>query len=237
MFSPVNVNVGPYPGLHATAPVAYGSVNPRPDAASIQRSSTAIGSGPLFGESVSSGSGDGSLFQPNMSPDVVTVAVQLDTKYFVGGDDSLYVHGGTMILLGPSSSSKKKSSRREAKLGCVHYGILGGNVKVKVDSPGDVTFATVLVGPTTFYRNKVTYAAVAVQNVTRVRLPTCVGVAVKPGTRYEIVYDTTTQAARLTSDTSVLPKTGTVGREVTVVVQASPHDTELICDIGRVVWS
>ena len=246
MFSPASsVATGRYPQLAASVSVNYGTVNPRPNPAGVQANATPLGSGPLFGESVSAGNADGSLFQPNTSPDVVTIAVKLDKGYFTKLD-SLYVPDGTLMLVAKQAKADTRSHlNRSRDLGVTHTGILSyikpGIVATTLEQTLDKIaklrcFPTVCVGPTTFFKNKVTYVAVAIQNVTRVSTIGTTGVSViqddpqlgQPGTLFYIGYESG-YAVLVTQKPSIA-----CARRVRVVVPVSHHERVALADVGTI---
>jgi hypothetical protein len=182
---PVLSNTG-YPTLAASDPPAYGVLNPRPDAGAIQANSSDVPSGGLFGEYVTSNA-DASLFQPNVAPDVVTVAIAVPHAYFGEGTTSLHVPQGTVVCLGPHVKQKtwhatlRSKSEDTGAIHSAHFGVFpgmrafdqwSGDQKTSyATSLANATMVTTIVGPTTIVRSstgttsKTAYVAVAVQNV------------------------------------------------------------------------
>ena len=246
MFSPASsAPTGRYPQLAASVSVNYGNVNPRPDPAGVQANATTLGSGPLFDESVSAGNADGSLFQPNTSPDVVTIAVKLDKGYFAEGD-SLYVPDGTLMLVAEhKKADTQRHHNRSRDLGVMHSGILSyikpGIVTEELVKKLNTTaharcFPTVCVGPTTFFKNKVTYVAVAIQNVTRVSTIGTNGASVienaqlgRPGTLFYIGYQLGYALLQQNKPTNI-----SCVRRVRVVVPVSRHERVALADVGTI---
>jgi len=191
-----------YPVLSADDPAPYGVLNPRPTAAQIQRQG--VGGlpehGPLFGE-YNDAQADSSLHQPNIAPDVVTVAVLVPPVYF-GGKSTLLIKGGEPILLvghkNRNASSCGKFNRRKDHVGCLHTCVINTSVenstvkghfeKEKNVAPG--IFGTFTVGPVTVTSGKVAHIAVCVQNVTHVVtdcIDTGATTTIKPATRMCLV--------------------------------------------------
>ena len=180
---PVLSNTG-YPTLTATDPPAYGPLNPRPAAGAIQANTSGVPSGGLFGEHVT-GYADASLFQPNIAPDVVTVAIRVPSAYF-GGTDSLHIPQGTLVCLSPHTDVGKwnKTLRSKAEdTGAIHTAYFGAFPGMAPFSKwtqkdktayeialGTATMMTALVGPATIRGEgkKTSYVAVAIQNVAHV---------------------------------------------------------------------
>ena len=187
---PVLSNTG-YPTLAASDPPAYGALNPRPDAAALQANSSGVPSGGLFGEHVTSNA-DASLFQPNIAPDVVTVAVRVPTAYFGTSGTSLHVPKGTVVCLAPHNAraqgrwhaSLRSKSEDTGAIHTAYFGKFPGMVDFTRWSETDrsayqktlqsASMLTVTVGPATISlahaggRCKTAYIAVAVQNVAHV---------------------------------------------------------------------
>ncbi len=182
LTAPPTGGVAGYPGLHGQDPAPpYGPLNPRPGAADVQAANASNPpAGPLFGEFVTANS-DASLFQPNISPDVVTVAVEVPDYYF--NNDRLYVPGGTTVLLTkePAAAGGRRGDalRRQARhTGCLYTALLGpvpgmrkadawtvAEKGVYAGTRNTADYATVTVGPATAIKGKLLYMAVAVQNV------------------------------------------------------------------------
>jgi len=185
---PVLSNTG-YPTLTASDPPAYGVLNPRPNAGSIQANASAVPSGGLFGEYVTSNA-DASLFQPNIAPDVVTVAIGVPHSYFGEGTSSLHVPQGTVVCLGPHVKQKTWHTTHRSKsedTGAIHTAYFGVFPGMRMfdrwteaqkssyrTSLKTATMMTTIVGPTTIVKggtgdtSKTAYVAVAVQNVAHV---------------------------------------------------------------------
>ena len=194
MFAnPVGVSNTGYPVLAATdPPQPYGVVNPGASAGDVQKNATSIASGALFGERVSANA-DSSLFQPNISPDVVTVAVSVPKYFFAGGRDKVDIPQGTIVYLKKNDAlqSNKHLSRATRDTGCIHSAYFGKfpQVNSKITEANRASFfdvatkkwPTVLVGPTTAHKNKVCYMAVAVQNCAHVSVACIDEAHKKPG--------------------------------------------------------
>jgi hypothetical protein len=138
----------------------------------------------LFGEHVT-GNADASLFQPNVAPDVVTVAVRVPGAYFTGTADAIHVPQGTVVCLAPHKDVGRWHTTLRSKAedtGAVHaayFGTFPGSPALSAwsnkdkqaykDAIGSATMLTTLVGPATIRGGgKTTYIAVAVQNVAHV---------------------------------------------------------------------
>lgn len=159
-----------YPVLAAGDVPKYGTVNPRPNAADLTgaRSSSSLPTGPLFGEHFTSVS-DASLFQPNISPDVVSVCIQLPSYYFRSVQE--FVAPSGTILSVDAGSTKNRSKFQRTRIGVVHTAHLSTLARPQIDdedTPDTDSFMTVCVGDATFRKNTPSYVAVAVQNVCRV---------------------------------------------------------------------
>jgi len=165
-----------YPRLTASDPPKYGVLNPRPSPGDVQNpGSGVLPHGDLFGEHFGA-NGDASLFQPNISPDVITVAVMpYDTSCFNGAEDR-FIPNGTPVLLSldPKGIAKSITSLKHRYIGCsehVTYKASFGVTDVaekKVPSSKLHNYLTVCVGPVTLRKKKLTYMAVALQNVTNI---------------------------------------------------------------------
>ena len=231
MFSPVSgVSAAGYPNLSPSVSVQYGTVNPGPTEETVQASTSSIPSGALFA--------DDSVFQPNTSPDVVTIAVLLHKSYFTKGD-TVYAPGGTIMLTYGIDDKKKQRTQHKVHL---HGAILShipsvekDAVKAAVGTLAEHTFPTVCVGPAVFHKHKLTYVAVAIQNVTSVSLlqPSgtlyASGKNVQAGTLLYMVY--TNGCAHL-SDTK--SSTLLLNRRVRVVVPVSTNERVASVDVGSI---
>ena len=187
-----------YPTLAASDPPAYGVLNPRPSASGIQAGGGGVPAGGLFGEYVS-GNADASLFQPNISPDVVTVAVTVPDAYFPANVDTLHVTQGTVVCLGPPvkklnrwHSTHRSRSEDTGALHCAHFGKFIGARPIGswTDSQRatykqcykEATMVTTIVGPVDVRKGRTVYMAVAVQNVSHVSYA-CIPEATRQGAR------------------------------------------------------
>lgn len=176
-----------YPLLSAPDPPKYGVLNPRPTAQNIQANSTGLPSGTLFGEFVSTAA-DASLFQRNVAPDVITVALYVPNAYFGRSNTELHVPAGTTIMLAKSDLTtprqrlrRDKNRGRTEDVGALHDCVLGNFINMQdrsLWSPEEQetvekirlasTFATVIVGPAHVKKGVVAFVAVALQNVAHV---------------------------------------------------------------------
>jgi len=175
-----------YPVLAAPDPPEYGALNPRPAAGDVQANNSAVPSGTLFGEFVSANA-DASLFQPNIAPDVITVAVHIPDCYFGGNQTKLQIPPGTPVLLGEDIKRdtwrKQRTAARRATedVGKIHCGVFGRFINMHPftewteDQIAHIeqvrqkaTYATVLVGPADVVKGRVAFLAVALQNVAHV---------------------------------------------------------------------
>ena len=120
---------GGYPVLAAgDVPNVYEPVNPSFDKGLLQQSGSGVLSGPVFGERFTSTS-DSSLFQPNISPDVMTVAVKVPNFYFDdSGSKEIHLPQGTVIYLMKIGNVHKwapGTSRAERGVGMIHNMVFG----------------------------------------------------------------------------------------------------------------
>ena len=236
-----------YPALAAGAPPnPYGVVNPGPDAGQVQSNGTGIASGPLFGERTTSVS-DASLFQPNISPDVVTVAVTVPTLYFQAGIKELHIPQGTIVYLAKDSNlqNNKHLSRATRDTGCIHKALFGVFPRVNREFAQDDIdrhkgtlrgfFPTVCVGPVNVVKNRIAYMAVAIQNVCHVstaNLESGLARANKPiGQKLYFEFNDKFPTVTQTPQATTKPT-----RELTLVLPADPVMLGTVsCDLGRMI--
>ena len=165
MFSPVKFNTGGYPDLQANVPNPYGTSLAPPTSAIENRG------GPTFGLN--------SLSEPNTSPDVITVAAKLwaGNKGSPGYNRTAlakprtYIKSGTPIAVCMTADSNPMTREGEP-LHDVY--VLNSDFGMRFDKDGgkhqNLQFLTVTVGDFWFEPNRVTYIAVAVQNVATVSI-------------------------------------------------------------------
>lgn len=166
MFSPVNFNSGGYPELQANVPTPYG-INLAPPTNAIENRG-----GPTFGLN--------SLSEPNTSPDVITVAAKLwgGCKPKANGHERIplaskrtYVRSGTPIAVCITADTNQMTREGEP----LHdVFVLNSEFKMRFDKNGtehkNLQFLSVTVGDFWFEPNRVSYIAVAVQNVATVSI-------------------------------------------------------------------
>tara|TARA_B100000768_G_scaffold172435_1_gene180684 strand:+ start:1468 stop:2256 length:789 start_codon:yes stop_codon:yes gene_type:complete len=230
--APAGLSNTGYPTLTADDPPAYGVLNPRPSASAIQAGGGDVPAGGLFGEHVS-GNADASLFQPNISPDVVTVAVTVPDAYFPPNVDTLHVTQGTVVCLGPRvktlnrwHSTHRSRSEDTGALHCAHFGKFIGAQPFESwtssqkatykQSYREATMVTTIVGPVDVRKGRTVYMAVAVQNVSHVSYA-CIPPLTREGARVgDRMYFSCTDNAL--PHVAHVPEGNHVTREITLML-------------------